>query len=156
MYSGSGIVSKDIMRDEDHEDIHTLSSLDPDRLAAGQLSHLLHIREIKHALLRLVVRRKHVLLPRLSQESFHCDLTRWQPIGPCPLISMLLVDPAPVHQNRRAVLTLQRCDNHVSIRTIAHSRSDQHLLVMSEMARCQHAAIVKVVNSIGINGRWEG
>lgn len=77
-------------------DTHTHSSLDPDRLTARQGSHLLHVGEIELARLGSIIRRKHVLLPRLSKQAFNSDLAPRQSVRTCPWIAVLLVDPATV------------------------------------------------------------
>ena len=131
---------------------HTCRCFNPDRLASGQLGHLLDIREIKLVDVRPVVRREHVLLPRLPQQPLHRDLPDWQAIQPCSLVAVLLADPATVDQDRgRIALALQRCDNEVALVPVVHSRPDEHLLVMAETPRRVHSAVVEVVDGVGVD-----
>lgn len=127
--------------------------LDPHGLTAGQGGHLLDVWEVKLALVRPVGGRKHVLLPRLSQQALDGDGTSWQAVGPRGLAPVRLVDPSAVHKDGgAAVLTLQRSDDHVAVLAVAHPGPDEHFLVVPEATGRVDAAIVKVVNGGRIDG----
>lgn len=71
---------------------------------------------------------------------------------------MLLADPAPVDEDRGAVLALQRRDDHEAVLAVAHPGADEHLLVVAEAARGEDSAVVELADDGGVNVRrqWEG
>ena len=135
----------------------TCRCFNPDRLASGQLGHLLDIREIELVDVRPIVRREHVLLPRLPQEPLHRDLPGRQAIQPRLLVAVLLADPAAVDQDgRRIALALQRCDDEEALVPIVHARPDEHLLVVAEAPRRVHSAVVEVVDGVRVDDGRQG
>lgn len=147
------------LQDLHHIRLHSL--LNPNRLTIRQLAHLLDIGKVKLPLVGPILRRKHVLLPRLPQQPLDQHLPLRQALRPIPLPPQLLINPAPIHQNPRfpprLILALQRRHHQVPIRTIAYARPNQHLLVVAVTPLRPHAAVVKLVHDIGVDARrqWE-
>jgi hypothetical protein len=111
---------------------------DPDSLGACKGRHLVDIREIEFALLRLVVGREHVLLPGLSQQSLHDHCSLWQTFGPRPVVRLVLWYPATVDKNCRISLVswelvcpVQGRHDLISRLSVMYSRSNEHLLIVS-------------------------
>lgn len=129
----------------------THSSFYPHRLASSQSSHLVDIGEVKLPLVGPIFRSKSVLLPRLAQQSFDRDLSLDQTVRPRPLSAMLLADPPAVDENRRAVLALQRRDDHVAVLAVAHARAHEHLLVVPQRARGEDSAEVELADYGGVD-----
>ena len=112
--------------------------------------------EIKLALVGPIFRRKHVLLPRLAQQALHCDQSTRQRTRSRPLIAVFLADPPAVDENCGRPLALERRNDHVAVLAVAHTRTDEHLLIVAEAAGGEHSAVVKVVNGRGVDGWREG
>lgn len=124
----------------------THSGFYPHRLAASQSSHLVDIGEVELPLVGPIFRSKSVLFPRLAQQALYRDLSLDQAVRPRPLVAMLLVDPPAVDEDRRAVLALQRRDDHVAVLAVAHAGADEHLLVVSQRAGGEDAAEVELAD----------
>lgn len=129
----------------------THSGFYPHRLTSGQGSHLVDIGEVELPLVGPIFRSKSVLLPRLAQQSLHRDLSLDQAVGPRALVAMLLADPSAVDENRRAVLALQRRDDHVAVLAVANARAYEHLLVVAQRARGEDPAEVEVADYGGVD-----
>lgn len=132
----------------------THGNLYPHSLTTRQSSHLVDIGKVKLPLIRPIHGRKHILLPRLPQQALDGDLPARQTVRPGSLAPMGLVDPAPVDEDGgAAAAALEGRDDHVSVLAVAHARPDEHFLVVPETACRAHAAVVKVVDGGGVNGR---
>lgn len=112
--------------------------LNPHGLRANQLRHAVDVGEIELALIRAVVGREHVLLPRRAQQALHGDFPARQRLGrPALVLLTLLRDPPARHQHlRRIPGPLQRRHHLEPVLAVAHSRPNQHLLVVPEPPRC--------------------
>jgi hypothetical protein len=137
--------------------MHTHSRLNPNRLTASQIGHLLHVRKVELALVRAIVRREHVLLPRLPQQSLHGNNACREAIWSTALASKALGYPASVDENSRTIaVSLKRRDYHVTILPITRPRPDEHLLVMSEASLRRDSAVVEFMDCFGVDPRREG
>lgn len=129
----------------------------PHSLRPNQLRHLHHIGKIKLVFLGRILRRKHVLLPWLSQQALHRDFSRKNPIRTFLLVFEFLGDPAAVHEHRCAgAVALEGSDDEIALVAFVHAGSDEHLLVVSEVACCVDAAVVEVMDGCGVDVWWEG
>lgn len=130
----------------------THSLLNPHGLTARKPSHLLDIGEVEFSSLGIVIGGEEILLPWFSQQTFHDDLLLRQAVLSIRLLEELFRDPAPVHEHRRALFfALERGHDQVSVGAIAHSRPDEHLLIVSEMSRGEYPAVIEVFHGRGVD-----
>ncbi|KAI7421968.1 alpha-glucosidase [Hortaea werneckii] len=105
--------------------------LDPNRLRARVLCHLVDVREVPSILLRLVGGREHVLLPRLAEQTFDDDLA------------------ASADEDGRVAGVA------VSVVAVVQTRPDEHFLVMSEFPPRVYPSVIEVLDRGRVDLRRE-